>query len=127
MLRLQVNAPLNRIFKLFPTLLKNFNCFGIGDSSKLIISNISQPVYQPFVHKFIEELHFLRTMPEYVLNDIFYHCFRKFHIILKIRKSDFRLNHPELCRMTLSIGDLCAERRSESIDIPESHGKIFTV
>ncbi len=49
------------------------------------------------------------------------------HIIVEVGKRHFRLDHPELRRVTLGVRDLGAEGGAEGIHITESHGEVLGI
>ena len=127
MLSLQIDSPFHRVFEFFSALFQNFNGFGIADTSEFVRDDISKAIQKTFVHKRIEKCHFLRAALQHRIDNIFDHCFRSVHIVVEIGKGHLRFNHPELCCMTLRIGNLCPEGWSECIDIAEGHGKVFRI
>ena len=60
-------------------------------------------------------------MLQHIVNDEFHHIFCQSHVILQVCEGDLRLDHPELRRVAGCVGILCAEGRSECIDIAEGH------
>jgi len=85
-----------------------------------------QTIQQAFVHKFAEKFHFFRGFFEDEVDDVFYHVLCQLHVVLKVGKSDLRLDHPELGCVSCGVGVFCPESRSECIYVAESHGKSFS-
>ena len=117
MLGLQVAAPAHLVFKLVVILLQDPDRLCVGDMSELGVYHTVQTLDQPLVHKGIEELNLLRRIFHDIADDVFQHILRKDHVILQICKSNLRLDHPELRRMTGGV--FCTESRSEGVDIAE--------
>ena len=86
-----------------------------------------QSVKKSFVHKRIEEVHFLRSILKNISDHIFQHRFCKIHVIFKISKCTLRLDHPELSCMTCGVGVLSTESWSKCIYITECLCKCLTV
>ena len=91
------------------------------------IQHMVQTVQKSLVHEGVEEIHLLGSILQHILNDIFQHGLRKIHVVVQIRESTLRLNHPELRRVTGGIGILRAEGRPEGIDIAEGLGICLAV
>ena len=127
MLGLKIAAPGYLIIEFVICLFQKFYSLCIGHMGELGIQHMVQSVQKPFINKGVEEVHLLRSVLQHIADHIFQHSFCHLHIVLKIRESHLRLDHPEFCRMTGSIGIFRPECRSESIDIPESLGESFTV
>ena len=127
MLGLKVDAPFYREIKLLPALLQNFHRLGIADSSKLVGDHVVQPVKQALIHKGVEKFHLLGALFQHGVDDILDHGLCHVHIVVQIGKSHFRLDHPELRRVALGIGDLGTESGAEGVHIAEGHGKVFAV
>ena len=121
MLCLQVYAPGYFVFKLIIVLFQNLDCLCIGDTCKIGLCYMMQTVEQSLINEIIEEVHLLRRMLQYVIDNIFQHCLCQIHVILQICKCHLRLNHPELCGMTRRVGILRTECRAECIDVLECH------
>ena len=120
MLCLQVCSPGHLILKPVIFFFQDFNSFGVSDLCKLRRHYIVQPVQKTFVHKGIKEIHFFRRMLKHIADHIFQHGLCQHHIVLQIRKSHLRLDHPELCRMSGRVRILCTEGRPEGINIAKS-------
>ena len=82
---------------------------------------------QSLVDHGIEEFHFSWTFSSDIIDAVLDHIFYQLHIVFKIRKSDLRFDHPELRRMSLGVGVLRSESRTEGIDISEGHRKSFNM
>ena len=63
----------------------------------------------------------LYTSRHNVFDDVLDHGLHEIHVVVEIGKRNLRLDHPELCRVTLCVGALCAERGAERIDLTERH------
>ena len=119
MLCLQINAPRYLVLKFVVVFLQDLNSLGVGYMAEFRTCHMFQTLDKTFVHEGIEKVHLFRRMLQNIVDDIFQHGLCQDHIVLQVCKRDFRLDHPELSRMTGSIGILCTEGRSEGIDIAE--------
>ena len=81
-----------------------------------------QSLQKSLIHELIEEGHLIRRILHNIADNVLQHCLGKLHVVLKICKADFRLNHPELSGMARRVGVLCTECRSERIHIAECKG-----
>ena len=70
----------------------------------------------------VKELEVFATVVEQVLNTVFEEVFRQIHVHFKVVKCHLRFDHPELGKVAGSVGVFCAERRSEGVDLSETHG-----
>ena len=86
-----------------------------------------QTIQKSLINKRVEEVHFFRCILKNIANYIFQHSFCQIHIIFKICKRTLRLNHPELCCMSCSIGILCTESRTKCVYISKCLCKCLTV
>ena len=127
MLCLQVCSPGNLVLELVVVFLQELHCLCVGHLCELGGHHIVEPVQESLVHKGVKEVHLLRRVLQHIVNDIFQHGLRQIHVVIKVRKSHLRLDHPELRRMPCSVGVLCPECGAEGIDIPESLGKGLAV
>ena len=127
MLCLQITSPGYFIIKLVIILLEKLNCFCIGNTTELRVCHMIQSVKKSFVHKRIEEVHFLWSILKNISDHIFQHRFCKIHVIFKISKCTLRLDHPELSCMTCGVGVLSTESWSKCIYITECLCKCLTV
>ena len=123
MLCLQVDTPLNRILEFFAGFLQQFHRLRVSHSAKIGVHNIVQAFKQSFFHELVEKLHLFRCMLQNIVDDVFDHSLCQLHVILEVCKSDFRLNHPELRRMSCSIGVLGSESRPEGVHVSKRQGK----
>ena len=78
---------------------------------------------ESFIHELVEELHLLGSVCKDIADDILEHSLSVLHVVLQVRESHFGLDHPELRRVAGRVGLLRAERRAESIDVPERERK----
>ena len=108
-------------------LRQNVDCFGVSHTCEVVADNVLQTIQQSLVYEIIEKCHLFRRILQYIIDHILEHALCKHHIILKIRKSDLRLDHPELCRVAGRVGILCSKRRSECVDILECHRISLTI
>ena len=127
MLCLKVAAPADFVIKFIIVLLQQFNGLCVSHTAEIRSSHMLQSFKKALVHKLIEELHFLRCMLQYIADNILHHALCQFHIILKISKSDFRLDHPELSRMAGCVGILSTECWSECVNVAECHSKCLAI
>ena len=123
MLRLKIDAPFDRIVKLFARFQKQLDGLRVRHAPEIGRGDVLKTLDEPLVDKLVEEFQLFRSVFEDIANDIFEHGLRQLHIILKIRKSDLRFDHPELRCMSLGVGVLRPESRTKGIDISESHRK----
>ena len=117
MFRLQVTAPAYLILKCVIVLLQDRDRIRISHMSKIGIQHMVQTLDQPLIHKLVEEVHLLRCILQHVADDVLQHRLCQHHVVCQICKSDFRLDHPELGRMSRRVGILRTEGRSEGIYI----------
>ena len=127
MLCLQITAPGYFVIEFIIVLGKNVDCFRIGHTGKIIAYDIFQSLKKSLVHKIIEKGHLFRCIFQYIIDDIFEHAFCKHHVILKVCKSNLRLNHPKLCGMSCRVRIFCTECRSECIDVLKCHRISLTI
>ena len=127
MFRLKITAPVDRILKLVIVRSKQLNGFRIGHMAEIGGHNMIQPLQKTLVNKLVEKRHFFGSVFKDIGDDILNHVLCQAHIIRKIGKGDFRLDHPELCRMAGCIGVFGAEGRTEGVDVAECHGVGFAV
>ena len=127
MLRLQVAAPCYLIFKLIIMLFQETHRLRIRHTAEFRIHHMIQPFQKPAVNQRMKEIHLLRRFLQHIADHIFQHGFCQLHIILQVRESHLRLNHPELRRMAGGIGILRPECGAKGIDLPESLGKCLPI
>ena len=101
-------------------LFKHFYGIGVGHSAEIRRSNRRQSFNQSLVHKLIQKRNILLAVFQNIVDDKLNHRLGKLHVVLKVGKSNFRLNHPELGGMTLGVGFFGAEGRSEGVNLSES-------
>ena len=122
MLGLEVAAPGDLIFKVVVVLFKELYGIRIGNADKIGICHVLQTLFETLIDKLVEEVDVLWAARHNVFDDVLDHGLHEIHVVVEISKRDLRLDHPELCRMTLRVGALCAERGTERIDLTERHG-----
>ena len=76
---------------------------GVRDAPEFGIRDRLESLDQSLVHERVEESHLFRRVVENVADDIFQHRLRDVHIVRKIRKRHFRLDHPEFSRMARRV------------------------
>ena len=123
MLRLQVDAPLYRILELAVSLLQDLDRLSVCDPLEVVVDYVVQPVEEALVDELVEELHLLRSVLKYVVDDVFDHLLAPVHVALEVAESELRLDHPELRSVPCRVGVLGAERRSECVCVPECQGE----
>ena len=117
MLGLKITAPRHGIFEFRAALLQKFDGFGVGHLAIVAVGKRIQAFKQCLVHKAVEKFKLLLAVFKNVVNDIFDHIPCKLHIVVQIRKRDFRLNHPKFRRMARRVGVFRTESRSERVDL----------
>ena len=80
-------------------------------------------VEQSTVDALVEEVHLLRRVLHDIAKDVFYHRLSEVHGIFQISERYFRLDHPELCRVSLSVGVLSSEGWPECVYVSERKSK----
>src|SRR5450759_4821443 len=85
-------------------LLKNLDCFRVGQADKRAIDDVLKRVDNHIVDPLVEEGHVLRTVRKNVGEDRLKEVFRDVHELPKIAEGDLGLDHPELCQVSRRIG-----------------------
>ena len=99
----------------------------VSHACKIVAYDVLEAVQKSLVYEVIEKCHLFRCILKDIVDHVLKHALCKHHIILKIGKSDLRLDHPKLCRVAGCVGILGSERRSECVDILECHRISLTV
>ena len=119
-LALQVNAPFYRILELLAAFFKNLDALCVGESYELDSEHALEPFNKSVVVFVIKELDVLHAVVQSILHEIFHELLFEVHGLIHVVERHFRLDHPELCKMSRSVGVLCPECRTESIDFTYS-------
>ena len=127
MLGLEVDAPLDGVVELVAALLENVDGLGVAHAAEVVGDDVVQTLKQSLVDKGVEELHLLRAALHRAVDDVFHHRLGGVHVVVEVGKGHFRLYHPELGGMALSVGYLGAEGRAEGVHVAESHGEVLGV
>ena len=120
-LGLKVNAPIYRELEVCLRLFEDLDSLGIGYLCVISITKVGKASKESLVNEAVEELELCLAVIHYVVDDVLDHIPSELHIVIKIRKCDLRLDHPELCRVTCGVGVLCSEGRTEGVDVTERH------
>ena len=123
----KIRTPEKLEFEFVVVLPEKLHRVGVSDVSEFAVNESRKSFFKRIVNETVEEFNFLRTVLENISDDVLRHILSKLHIVGKIRKGNFRLDHPEFRGVTLSIGFLRPESRSEGIDVSESHSVSFYV
>ena len=116
----QIVTPLARELKFLTVLnrlLQDVDTFGIRQTHELRVNNTLQTLNQTFVHKLIQELQIIHTMIQRPANAVFDEVLFQIHQLVLLNKCHFRFDHPELCQVTRRVAVLCAEGRTEGVDL----------
>ena len=127
MFRLQIRAPEYGILEFVFMLFEQFYRLGISYRCKIAFYNTLQSLDKSFIHKVVEKSHFIGTFFKHVFYNVFDHIASEIHIVLQIRKRDFRLNHPKFGSVAVGITLFRSESRSESIDVTKRKRKTLCV
>ena len=60
------------------------------------------------------------------MDKVFDEILGEVHVVLDVVEGHFRLNHPEFGQVARRVAVLGAERRTERVDVAESHGSQFS-
>ena len=121
MLGLKVASPEYLVCEFVIVLFKEIDRFGVCDVSEFGRNNAVETLDKPLVNKAVEEFHFLGGVFHNIIDYIFEHVFRNFHVVVEIGESHLGLDHPKFRGVARRIGILGAERRTEGIDVAERH------
>ena len=127
MLGLEVDAPGDRVVKLIAALLEQADRLGVGHSAEVVVHKVLQSLEQRVVEELVEEGKLLLAGCHDVADDVLDHRLGDLHVILEVGKRHLGLHHPELGGVTLRVGALGAEGRTEGVDIAEREGKALGV
>ena len=119
MLAGQVNAPVNREFKLvtfLDSLFQNLDTLGIGKAHEIVFYHEVQAVNQGLVNHFVEELQIVLTILKSPVYTILDEVLGQVHVVVDVVEGHFGLNHPELSQMTRRVGIFSTESRTKRID-----------
>ena len=127
MLGLQVDAPLDGVIELFAAVFEDIDSLGVADAGKVVGHDIMQSFKQSLVNKGVKKLHLLRAAFQGAVDDILDHRLGGVHVIVEVGKRHLGLYHPKLGCVTLGVGNLRSEGRTEGVDIAERHCEVFAV
>ena len=118
----EIHAPVNRVLKLLAAVFQDSDGIGVIHLSKISGDETLQTVDSVFVYALGEELHVIRTLFQYRLEDVLEHRFRQTSNIVQAREGDFRLQHPELRQVAAGVGVFGAEGWAEGVDFRQCAG-----
>ena len=121
-LGLQITAPGYLIVEFIVVLLEDLDGIGIGHMSEIGVEDMVEAVQKALVDELVEEVHLFGCILQHIADDVFEHVFGQLHVVLEVCEAELGLDHPELSCVTGGVGDLCAESRSEGVDIAEGKG-----
>ena len=84
-------------------ILQYLNTLSIRQTYEIFFQYALQTFYQPLIEHVIQELHIIGTVIQSPFHTVFDKLFRQIHVIRNIIECHFRLNHPELGKMTGGI------------------------
>ena len=118
-LALEVCAPVDGILELDAIghgLFQNLHGLCVSDSLELYAQDTLHALDEAVVVFVVEELEVVHAVIEGVFHQVLDKLFCKFHVVVDVVEGHFRLNHPELCKVTRGVGILCAEGGAEGVD-----------
>ena len=118
-LGLHVTAPVGLVLELVAALFQDVDRLGVGAAHEVRVAHGAQALDQALVHEAVQELHLVRALGEYRVDDVLNHVLLKVHVLLQGGESHFGLDHPELGRVALGVGALGAEGRAEGVHVAE--------
>ena len=105
--------------------MENLNTLCIRQANELCIHNGFETFNKTFVYKLIEEEKVVHAVVQSPANAELNEVFFEIHEFVFLYESYFGFNHPELSQVARCIGILCAEGRTESVDLSQSHSTQF--
>ena len=120
---LEIQAVLYRIFKGARGFLQDGNRFSIRHALERALDDKPKPLLHGFIDKLAEQTQVLAAVLQRVLRHGLDEFLAQIHIALQIAEGHFRLDHPELRRVTGGVRILGAEGGAEGIDVGKRAGK----
>ena len=117
MLGLKVAAPERLEIEFVGCLLKLLDGIGICHVGKRAFHNVYQSVLDTGLDELGEEVHVLLAVVQNILEHILQKVLGNLHVAFQCAEAHLGLDHPELGKMSLGVGVLGSERRSECVDV----------
>ena len=121
MLRRKVAAPLDGILELNICIFKKLYGLCVCDSLKVAVNDFLKLFTKSLFKELFKESKLVGALFKNVLEDKFNHCFGNLDNVVKLGKSDFGFNMPELGNVTLSVALFGTERRTEGVNLTHCH------